>query len=207
MIRTEYNTLIDKGYKEIADDILKERNLENNFGAVYTPKGTKINDYELSAGVLTPIKIKKKIIGGIYRSISKKQYIKVLSKSYIKYPLIYNIDDALEDRSFIIVTEGHYDCEAIKQSLQIPNCVATLTAAVKKEICVALGLFDKIYTAFDNDAAGKKAFDNIYSFFKEYYPQIEVEILEFDNTVKDVNEYIIKYGKDSLAKTLIQQMI
>lgn len=200
-----YYKLLDKGNDEVAASILQERGLKNTFGAIYIPDGTRVNGIEVNAGVLSPVFINNIFRGGIYREMARKQFYKMLDN--IKYPVLYNIDNALKDTSFVILTESIYDCQSIIQSLGINNVISTLTASLKTDQLISImTFFDKIYCYFDNDNSGIGAYDKVVAFRDEYYPDKEVELVLVKGA-KDANEYLTKFGKDKLAKEIVGQMI
>ena len=204
-LKDVYYKLLDNGNDDIAASILKGRGLENTFGAIYIPEGTRVNGIEVNAGVLSPVFIKDVFRGGVYREMARKQFYRMLDN--VKYPVLYNIDNALKDTSFVILTESIYDCQSIIQSLGINNVVSKLTASLKTDQLISLfAIFSKIYCYFDNDNSGIGAYDKLTSFRDEYYPDKEVELILLKGA-KDANEYLTKYGKDKLAKEIVRQML
>lgn len=193
-------------HKDLTDSLLAERGLENNFGATFVPQGTKINKYETHSGVFTPVLFKGKAKAGVIRDQKSKQYYRFIDEN-LKYPLMYNLDEALKDLDYVILAEGVYDSEAVKQSLGINNVMATLGASIKQEHLITLSMFNTIFTCFDNDEAGTRAHSVIYDFFDKYKPTVDVKYIELPSRHKDVNDFLIAEGKKAVKKHIITEIL
>lgn len=180
-----------------ADAIIQDRGLKNTFNAEYTT-------IDGITGLYIPVMFNGKERCGIMRDNSDRRYYKITSGN-LRYPLIYNLDNALKDKTFVILTEGVFDCETIQQTLEIPNVISFLSASITQEQLVCLGLFTHVYTLFDNDNAGVNAVKRVSNFLKKYYPDIEMDVIEFIGA-KDINEYLLKYGAEKTKQLIINQV-
>jgi twinkle protein len=101
--------------------------------------------------------------------------------------------------SYVVLTEGELDALSLYQVLRIP-VVSVQSASSAARDCVAnhawLSGFDRIYLAFDNDAAGREATKEVARLF-DYN---KVYVLRFTNR-KDANEYL-QVGEDDALRNI-----
>lgn len=131
------------------------------------------------------------------RSTVEKTHTKVNSKE-AKFP-IYNIHNALDNISYVVLTEGVFDAETLIQNGV--NCVAGLRASISDGVLHLLSVFNKIYLALDNDTVGTRQTKRILKFYRDCYPDIDVDVLEYG--YKDLNEILISGGDLSIIKDQI----
>lgn len=139
------------------------------------------------------------------------KYINTASKSevYQKREILYNFDIAsktpVKDGE-VILCEGMLDCISAKQGFYA-NCVASCGTALTDEHADLLSRnFKKVIIAYDNDAAGNKAFERA----KEMLESRGMEVYRVDLSpfnVKDFNELLKKQGEQSFAKLFASQNI
>lgn len=104
-------------------------------------------------------------------------------------PGLFGVDKfAQGSHKYVTITEGEYDALSLYQVLRSP-CVSVQSASSALRDCTAdyayLSQFDRIYLAFDNDAAGREALRvvaKLFDFNKVY-------LVKFSNR-KDANEYL-----------------
>jgi twinkle protein len=101
--------------------------------------------------------------------------------------------------SYVVLTEGELDALSLYQVLRIP-VVSVQSASSASRDCVAnyewLSGFDRIYLAFDNDAAGRQATREVSRLF-DYN---KVYVLRFTNR-KDANDYL-QVGEDDALRNI-----
>jgi len=118
--------------------------------------------------------------------------------------IFYNLDNIIGQKECIIV-EGEIDaCSYVEAGLwnvvSVPNGFSIKGEPVLSYLDDYYGIFDnitKVYIATDNDEAGKKG-------GQELIRRIGSEkclVVDFKDC-KDANEYLLKYGKEELVKTL-----
>lgn len=132
------------------------------------------------------------------RDINTKQYIKLTDNDYNGY-MIYNIQNAIKEQDYVILTEGVFDAMSLIQSGI--NAISGLRASVPEAILHFLPFWDKIYIAFDNDDVGNEQTNKITSFIKKHYDRIVIPI---DYYSHDINDALInnemKYIKEQICK-------
>jgi twinkle protein len=89
---------------------------------------------------------------------------------------------------YVIITEGEYDAATLYQVTQVP-CVSVRSSTSAVSDCGAcrsfLHSYQRVYLAFDNDAAGHRAREDVARLFE---PD-KVYVLDFQRR-KDANEYL-----------------
>ena len=100
---------------------------------------------------------------------------------------------------YVAITEGEFDAPSLYQVLGVPT-VSVQSAATAHRDCVAsrdfLSGFERIYLAFDNDAAGQRAVRDVARLF-DYN---KVYVVKF-GTRKDANEYV-DHGEGDVLRNL-----
>jgi len=117
--------------------------------------------------------------------------------------IFYNYDFCTTSKDVVIV-EGEMDCLSYIES-GVYHCLSTPNGSTLKNVNLeyldnCIELFDnkeKIYLALDNDEAGKNVTKELIRRLGAY----RCFLVDF-GTCKDANEYLIKFGKDELKKTL-----
>ena len=109
-----------------------------------------------------------------------------------------NIDSTIGE-SYVIITEGEFDClsfveAGFKSVVSVPNGASSNTSYLDDFM---EGFFDDketIYIASDTDTKGVELRLELISRFGAE----RCKIITYGNDCKDANEHLIKYGKDSL---------
>jgi twinkle protein len=117
--------------------------------------------------------------------------------------IMYGLDDLLGKKEVIIV-EGEMDKLAFyeagfKNCVSVPNGASNLKMEYLKDLSENL---DKVYLAVDNDEPGRKLQD-------ELSRRIGRDIclrVSYPNDCKDINDVLIKHGKESVAKCLDESL-
>lgn len=148
---------------------------------------------------IIPIKENGEIVGYNARAVSDKDKPKYRKPSGMtgKY---FNIDHLkeLNKDEVIFLTEGEFDALALEEVGFNAIAIGGANNTNKiKEIATGLGAFEKynIFTAFDNDEAGKKASENIEA------PRVKIP-----SNYNDINEWYLEEGKEEFKKNMIQQI-
>lgn len=110
----------------------------------------------------------------------------------------YNIDSTIGE-SYVIITEGEFDClsfveAGFKSVISVPNGASSNTSYLDDFM---EGWFDDketIYIASDTDTKGVELRLELISRFGAE----RCKIITYGNDCKDANEHLIKYGKESL---------
>lgn len=178
--------------KEVADIYCKSRGIENpDFGYL---KFLQCQNRIIVEVIVIPI---RDAIGNIVmlelRSTKFKEHYKITDGD--SYHL-YNIQKAINNTDYVIITEGVFDAETLIQ--QGFNVIATMTASVPTATKHILTIFDKVILAYDNDSTGIKAMKELLEFYKENYEDNEIDILEYEG--KDLNECLAKGALDYAVK-------
>jgi len=119
--------------------------------------------------------------------------------------VFYNIDN-IRGSSEVVITEGEMDAlsyweAGVQTVVSTPNG-STLKGVNLEYLDNTIDFFEnkeKIYLALDNDPAGKNV-------TKEFIRRLGAEkcfLVDFKD-VKDANEYLLKYGRVSLANTILE---
>lgn len=136
------------------------------------------------------------------KNLSNGDYMK-LTEPESKYTPIHNLDSVVKHR---IVTEGVLNAETIRQCTKGYTVSSTLRASMNAKTyhILAASVTDTIITAFDNDPAGQEATKTLMEFFKEFYPNITIKILDFN--YNDLNLFLIKHNKSVVGKHIDFQL-
>ncbi len=123
--------------------------------------------------------------------------------------LMFNLDSIIHETTCVIV-EGEWDCLAyvesgIKNVCSVPNGftlpkkdgTSSINTSYIDDYVSFFESKDKIYIAVDNDVAGKHGQEELVRRFGSE----KCWIVDFKDC-KDANDYLLKYGKDALSKTL-----
>lgn len=121
-------------------------------------------------------------------------YVRSDSKDSAGYKLPFFNQRNFEDKSYIIITEGEWDClswleEGYKNVVSLSNGSASAKNSIKDHFEYLMG-FDKIYINFDGDTAGDRATSDA----KACLPAYKVKIIRIDiEGIKDAND-LLKEG-------------
>lgn len=123
--------------------------------------------------------------------------------------IMYNLDSIINEKEAILV-EGEPDALSFHESglknvssvpngftLPRPDGTSTINLSYLDDYFGILEPIEKFYIAFDNDTAGNEG-------KKEFIRRLGAEkcyIVDFKDC-KDANDYLIKYGKESLKRTI-----
>jgi twinkle protein len=106
---------------------------------------------------------------------------------------------AAGSHAYVVITEGEIDAPSLHQVLRVP-CVSVQSASSAVRDCTVdrayLNSFERIYLAFDSDAAGREALRGVAKLFDPN----RVYTLNFD-TRKDANEFL-EHGEEDALRTI-----
>ena len=141
--------------------------------------------------------------GRIYDSSDDSKYINSKeSEIFKKGELLYNYfraKDEIRKLNQVIITEGFMDVIRM-HSVGIYNVVATMgTAFTKNQALIIRRLANEIILMFDGDKAGEKA--TIATSDELIKIGIIPKIVRLENDL-DPDEYILKYGKESILNKI-----
>lgn len=170
--------------KAVADEYCKNRGIKNpDFGYL---RFLQYQNRVIVEVIVIPIRdAQNKLVMLELRSLKFKEHYKIVDDPSYH---IYNIQNAIQNTDYVIVTEGVFDAESLIQ--QGYNTIATLTASIPVATKHILTIFDKIILAYDNDSAGVKSMKELTEFYRASYGDNEVDILEYEG--KDLNECLMK---------------
>jgi DNA primase len=105
---------------------------------------------------------------------------------------LYKAKRAIEQNGYAFVVEGQMDC--ISCHANGYHCTVGLTGSdlSRYQLYLLKKMTNKIYLLFDNDEAGRKAFDRVY---KNYSKYIKIEKLKVPEGYKDVDQYLRESGE------------
>lgn len=179
-------------HQSLASEYLASRSLNNpGFGFIITNP-----EHRISNSLTIPIRNSLgELIMVECRSVTSKQYMK-FTLDYYQGFYIYNIDNALNNLNYVILTEGVMDAETFIQEGY--NAVSTLRASYPEPVLGLLSVFKNVIIAFDNDEVGReqtlramKAFNTIHQPF-----------YTLDYFSKDINEAIRAGELDSISRQI-----
>ena len=141
--------------------------------------------------------------GRIYNKQDSSKYINTReTKIFKKGELLYNYHrakDACRISNTVIITEGFMDVIRL-HSVGIFNVVAAMGTAITKEhILLIRRLARNVILMFDGDGAGAKATEACINLLLEY--NITPSVVRLPENL-DPDEFILKYGKDSMISKL-----
>jgi hypothetical protein len=178
--------------KKLPDgDLLEVNNPQHKFFVDYLQKRkVNLDKYEFYVnpnsknrtqyGIIVPYTYKNKIVGNTTRYIDNKipKFINDQQQGYV-----FNIDNQNSDWTVCILVEGIFDAISI-------DGVATMHDDISNEQASVLAqLNKKIIFVPDQDKTGLKVTDRALEL------GYHVSLPEWDNSVKDVNDAVVKYGK------------
>ena len=184
--------------KTIADDYFKQRHLINHqAGFIY--------DYgNIKNSIIYPVFNATNILIALEcRDIYEKRFIKL--KAHQQGLMLYNINNAILNRNYVIITEGIFDAESLIQNDF--SAIAILRATLSQPAMHLLTYFNVIYLALDNDEVGIEKTKMILEFYKRYYPNHNIQVIEYYG--KDINESLIvdKNFKSQISQQLSENLI
>ena len=141
--------------------------------------------------------------GRKYNNEDTSKYINTReTKIFKKGELLYNYHRAKEEcriTNTVIITEGFMDVIRL-YSVGIKNVVAIMgTAFTKEHILLIRRLARNVVLMFDGDNAGAKATETCINLLLEY--NITPKVVRLPENL-DPDEYILKYGKDSIIEKI-----
>lgn len=167
-------------------DYLKKRHINtNDYPFMCTPKaeGRQANR------IIIPYTYENKIVGHTSRYLDDRtpKFINEQQQGYV-----FGIDLQKSEYDVCIVTEGIFD------ALSINGCALTHNTISAEQAEILLQLNRKIIVVPDQDIAGLAICDKAleYGFF--------ISIPNWENSVKDVNDAVIKYGKVATLLSILQ---
>lgn len=185
-----------------AEAYLKTRNLKTFDGAGYITYA-EIYNFKIVDSLIIPVTSPEgEIIMLDTKSLQTNDYLKVTKPDTHQTPL-YNLTKVVKHR---IITEGILNAQSLIQNLDGFTVSSTLRASMNAKTyhILASSVTDTIITAFDNDAAGVSATSELINFFKEFYPNIKVSILDFP--YNDLNEFLIKAKANTFKSHILNQI-
>lgn len=133
----------------------------------------------------------------------KNAYRKVQVDDSTHIP-VYNVLDMADYR---LVTEGVINAESFGQNtdLDITAC-ATLTASFNNRVLhyLAASVHKGLIFALDNDSAGVKAAKRVLEFYKDYYPELNIILLDYP--YNDLNDFLKKKGSSVFKRHMDNQI-
>ena len=167
-----------------AEAYLKTRKL-NYFDNVGYITYAEIYNFKIINSLIIPVTSPEgEVIMLDTKSLQTNDYLKVTKPDTHQTPL-YNLTKVVKHR---IITEGILNAQSLIQNTEGFTVSSTLRASMNAKTyhILASSVTDTIITAFDNDAAGVTATSELINFFKEFYPNIKISILDFP--YNDLNE-------------------
>ena len=163
-----------------------------------------------SGRITFPIFEKGQVLGFTCRVLNNDDLPKYLNTKeteiFKKKKILFNLDkakNAIKQKDFVIICEGTIDAMSYCVS-GVENVVATCGVALSQSHLWNLKKYtNNICLAFDNDQAGIKATIKSFKMLKQM--GFEVTILDLKKS-KDANEYMVKFGRDSLKKVAENQI-
>lgn len=146
--------------------------------------------YNLHRRIIIPYYYQGKIVGSSSRALDDGVKPKYWSNHPADY--VFNLDKQLADSKFVIVVEGPFDAMAIDgvsiQGSEISDTQAELIDRLQREVIVVP----------DTDSAGRKMVDRAVELgWTVSYPL-------WQETCKDLNEAVVKYGKLFVLKSILE---
>lgn len=116
---------------------------------------------------------------------------------------VYNLTNV---EPYRIVTEGVLNAESINQYLPDHVSSATLRASINTRMYhyLAASVHKGIIFAYDNDRAGQDNTQSAINFYKEYYPELSINVLDFP--YNDLNEFLCKKPKSFYLNYISKQL-
>lgn len=131
----------------------------------------------------------------------KKYWHSIFDKRKFLFGLHHAISSARQ-LGYIIVAEGQFDTITASQN-GIGNIVSTCGTALTEDQIILLSRYvDKVYVMFDNDEAGKRAFDQLKKHESEDIELIPVFLPDIDGKKEDPDSFIRTYGKDKFLEII-----
>jgi len=145
--------------------------------------------YNLHRRIIIPYYYQGKIVGSSSRALDNAIKPKYWSNHPADY--VFNLDKQLADSKFVIVVEGPFDAMAVDgvsiQGSEISDTQAELIDRLQREVIVVP----------DTDSAGRKMVDRAVELgWTVSYPV-------WQETCKDLNEAVVKYGKLFVLKSIL----
>lgn len=169
-----------------AADYVKERKIDTQKYDFYWTDST---EHSLHQRVIIPMYWEGKIIG--YTSRAFVDGVKPKYYSNYEPNLVFNLNNQLPDAKFVIVCEGPFDAMAIDGvSVMSNDCSET-----QADIIDSLGR--EVIVVPDADKAGT----NLVNKAIEYGWSVSFPV--WQETCKDINEAVVKYGKLFVLKSII----
>lgn len=132
----------------------------------------------------------------------KKYWHSIFDKKSFLFGLNKAIPSARE-LNYIIVAEGQFDT-IIATQYGINNIVSTCgTALTERQIILLSRYVDKAYIVFDNDEAGKRAFDQLKKHQIESIELIPIFLPDSSEGKEDPDSFIRKHGKEKFLQYVL----
>lgn len=189
--------------REEAEVYLKGRGLELFSDVGYTQFYEIPNSKNISDSLVMPVyDASGDLLALDCKPITHGVYQKQYKNELLKIP-VYNLTEV---RDVHIVTEGILNAESLNQGLGIENAVATLRASVGTKVwhLLAFATNKKLIFAYDNDTAGITATKAMLKFFEEFYPHLELEVLDYP--YNDLNDFLVNIGREGFKRHLLPQI-
>jgi 5S rRNA maturation endonuclease (ribonuclease M5) len=169
-----------------AVDYVKDRKINLSKYDFYWTDST---DHSLHQRVIIPMYWEGKIIG--YTSRTFVDSVKPKYYSHYEPNLVFNLNNQQRDSKFVIVCEGPFDAMSVDGVAVMSNeCSET-----QAEIIESLG--KEVIVVADRDKAGARLLQNAIEYgWSASFPV-------WQETCKDINEAVVKYGKLFVLKSII----
>ena len=150
---------------------------------------TDSTEHSLHQRVIIPMIWEGKIIG--YTSRAFTDGVKPKYFSNYEPNFVFNLNNQLRDSKFVIVCEGPFDAMSIDGVAIMSNeCSETQAEIIE-------GLGKEVVVVADRDKAGAKLLQNAIDYgWSASFPV-------WQETCKDINEAVVKYGKLFVLKSII----
>ena len=176
------------GLLNSAVDYVKERKIDHK---KYDFLWTDSTEHSLHQRVIIPCIWQGKTIG--YTSRAFVDGVKPKYYSHYEPNFVFNVNNQLADSKFVIVCEGPFDAMSI-DGVAVLNNECNETQA---DIIESLG--KEVIVVADRDKAGAKMIKNAI----EYGWSVSFPV--WQETCKDINEAVVKYGKLFVLKSILDE--
>lgn len=133
----------------------------------------------------------------------KNSYHKIQLYNNFDIP-VYNIKGPSDWR---IITEGILNAECLNQieGISIPAS-STLTASFNARVMhyLAASVNTGLLLAVDNDSAGVGVASKAIEFYREFYPELTVQVLDYP--FGDLNDFLMRKGRSVFNKHMLNQI-
>jgi len=142
---------------------------------------------------IIPFKFRNTIVGYTCRTIKEDTKYRYLSEQPVGY--VFNIDNQLDDRKFVIIVEGPIDAVCIDAVSVLGSKISNVQHAIINN------LEKEVIIVPDRDEAGSKLIDAAIEY------NWSVSFPDWDNDIKDVNDAVKRYGRLYTLYSIIKNRV